>query len=63
MQADPVGVIDVAARANVRPITVRQWRRRHAATFPAPRWTVSGQPAWDWHDVERWLAERRMSKG
>jgi hypothetical protein len=22
--------------------------------MPAPRWTVSGQPAWDWSEIEEW---------
>jgi hypothetical protein len=22
--------------------------------MPAPRWTVSGQPAWDWTEIEAW---------
>jgi hypothetical protein len=22
--------------------------------MPQPRWTVSGQPAWDWDDIEAW---------
>ena len=59
MPADPVGVADIAERAGVAPVTVRQWRRRHPETFPRPRWTVSGQPAWDWPDIEGWLATRQ----
>jgi len=22
--------------------------------MPQPRWTVSGQPAWDWNEIEQW---------
>lgn len=22
--------------------------------MPAPRWTISGQPAWDWAEIEAW---------
>jgi hypothetical protein len=22
--------------------------------MPAPRWTVSGQPAWEWAEIEIW---------
>jgi hypothetical protein len=22
--------------------------------MPDPRWTVSGQPAWDWAEIEAW---------
>jgi len=22
--------------------------------MPEPRWTVSGQPAWDWPEIETW---------
>jgi hypothetical protein len=24
--------------------------------LPEPRWTVSGQPAWDWLEVEEWAS-------
>ena len=52
--SDPVGISDIATRAGVQPVTVRQWRRRHAE-FPPPRWTVSAKPTWEWADVVRWL--------
>ena len=48
----PVGSAEIAARLNVRPQTVHTWRQR--GLMPEPRWTVSGQPAWDWTDVEAW---------
>lgn len=55
MTADPVGLSDIAARLSVAPVTVRKWRERHQG-FPAPRWTVSGAPAWEWQEVEEWSA-------
>ena len=48
----PVGAAEIAARLGVRPQTVHTWR--HRKLLPPPRWTVSGQPAWDWADIESW---------
>ena len=48
----PVGAAEIAARLGVRPQTVHTWRQRKL--MPAPRWTVSGQPAWDWATIEAW---------
>jgi DNA-binding transcriptional MerR regulator len=48
----PVGPAEIAGRLGVKPQTVHTWRRR--GVLPAPRWTVSGQPAWDWADIEAW---------
>jgi hypothetical protein len=48
----PVGAAEVAARLGVKPQTVHTWRQRNV--MPAPRWTVSGQPAWDWVEIETW---------
>jgi hypothetical protein len=48
----PVGAAEIAARLGVRAQTVHAWR--HRKLMPAPRWTVSGQPAWDWPDIEAW---------
>ncbi len=50
----PVGVLEIAQRAGVHEVTVRQWKARYPS-FPRPLWTVSGQPAWDWADVQEWL--------
>jgi len=50
--AFPVGAAEVAARLGVKPRTVHTWRHRNL--MPAPRWTVSGQPAWEWAEVETW---------
>jgi hypothetical protein len=60
--AEPVGIAEIAERAGVASVTVRQWRRRHPDTFPAQRWRVSGQPAWDWPEIERWLSERARAQ-
>ncbi len=48
----PVGAAEIAARLQVNPHTVHTWR--HRRLMREPRWTVSGQPAWDWAEVEAW---------
>lgn len=48
----PVGAAEIAQRLGVKPQTVHTWRQR--GILPAPRWTVSGQPAWDWEEIEDW---------
>jgi hypothetical protein len=48
----PVGAAEIAARLGVRPQTVHTWR--HRKLLPPPRWTVSGQPAWDWPEIVIW---------
>src|SRR5205814_9274635 len=48
----PVGAAGIATRVGVRPQTVHAWRQRRL--LPGPRWTVSGQPAWDWVEAESW---------
>ena len=51
-EAIPVGAAEIAGRLRVRPQTVHTWRHRNL--MPQPRWTVSGQPAWDWPEIEAW---------
>ncbi len=55
--ADPVGVVEIAARMGVSRDAVNQWRRRETgkAPFPEPQWTVGGRPAWDWPAVVAWI--------
>jgi len=48
----PVGAAEIACRLGVKAQTVHTWRQR--GLLPAPRWTVSGQPAWDWPEIEEW---------
>ena len=48
----PVGAAEIAARLGVKPQTVHMWR--HREIMPEPRWTVSGQPAWEWREIEAW---------
>src|SRR5262245_26559431 len=48
----PVGAAEIAERLGVRGQTVHTWRQRKL--MPLPRWTVSGQPAWDWSEIEEW---------
>lgn len=49
---EPVGLSEIAFRLGVAPQTAKQWRLRGA--LPASKWTVSGNPAWAWSDVQRW---------
>lgn len=48
----PVGAAEIASRLGVKPQTVHTWR--HRKLMPPPRWTVSGQPAWNWSEIEAW---------
>ena len=52
MTPDPVGLSEIADRLGVARQTAKQWRLR--GVLPEPKWTVSGSPAWDWVDVQRW---------
>lgn len=52
---EPVGVAEIADRLDVRQQTVSMWKYR--GLLPEPRWTVSGMPAWDWKDIERWARD------
>ena len=51
----PVGAAEIAARLGVRAQTVHTWR--HRKLLPQPRWTVSGQPAWDWPEIAAWARQ------
>ena len=55
IESFPVGAAEIAKRLDVRPQTVHAWRHRNV--MPQPRWTVSGQPAWDWAEIEVWAVE------
>lgn len=52
---EPVGSDDIADRLGVKRQTVAMWRYR--GVLPDPSWTVSGRPAWNWPDVEKWAKE------
>jgi predicted DNA-binding transcriptional regulator AlpA len=52
LESFPVGAAEIAQRLGVRGQTVHTWRQRKL--MPPPRWTVSGQPAWDWNEIEEW---------
>ncbi len=53
---DPVGMVEIGERlGGVRRQTVAQWHYR--GLLPEPRWTVSGYPAWNWPDIEKWARE------
>jgi len=57
----PVGAAEVALRLGVRPQTVHTWRQRKV--MPEPRWIVSGQPAWDWLEIEAWARRTGRLRG
>src|ERR1700733_9860056 len=51
----PVGGLEIADRLRGERETVAMWKIR--GHLPPPRWTVSGEDAWDWHeDIEPWAA-------
>lgn len=52
---EPVGVLEIADRLGVKQQTVAMWKYR--GLLPEPKWVVSGSPAWDWKDIERWADE------
>jgi hypothetical protein len=53
-----VGAVEIATRLRVKARSVHVWR--HRTLMPAPRWTVSGQPARDWSGIEAWA--RRIGR-
>ena len=60
-ESTPVGAAEIATRLGVKAQTVHTWRQREL--LPPPRWTVSGQPAWDWPEIEEWAKRTgRMHK-
>ena len=52
LESTPVGASEIAERLGVKPQTVHTWRQR--SIMPEPRWRVSGQPAWEWREIEEW---------
>jgi hypothetical protein len=51
---EPVGLAEIARRSGVKLQTAQMWNWR--GLLPPPRWTVSGKPAWDWHqDIVPWF--------
>lgn len=55
MTVEPVGLAEIAQRLGVKRETAKMWHYR--GLLPPSRWTVSGIPAWDWRDVEKWAKE------
>lgn len=46
-------MLEIAERLGVKQNTVAIWKVR--GVLPIHRWTVSGNPAWDWwRDIEPW---------
>jgi hypothetical protein len=57
---DVVGILEIAERLGLKPQTVAAWRSPSRQAFTLePKWTVSGSPAWNWADVERWAIKSR----
>jgi len=46
---DPVGEREIADRLGLARGTIHKWRQR--GQLPAPEFTISGQPAWNWATV------------
>lgn len=58
MVCEPVGEKEIGERLGVRKQTVAMWLHRPPVVpLPPPRWTVSGNPAWNWPDVEAWARD------
>lgn len=62
MASEPVGLVEIAERLGVKRETAGMWHYRSErgelpVPMPAPRWIVSGAPAWRWADIERWAAK------
>lgn len=54
--ADPVGVLEVAARLGVEDRSVHQWLHRNR--LPAADYeTVNGSRAWEWRKILWWAGE------
>lgn len=52
---EPVGILEISQRLSRSRSTVLRWQA--AGLLPPHRWVVSGNPAWDWRDIERWAAK------
>lgn len=58
---DPVGLVEIAQRLGLASDTPRIWNQR--GRLPAPRWRVSGRPAWEWSEIEEWARATGRLKG
>lgn len=45
----PLGTVEIASLTGIPVTTISQWHRR--GHLKAPRWIVSGRPAWSYADV------------
>lgn len=57
LNADPVGSVDISTRLGLSRQAVHKWSERRPTTgYPEARWSVSGNPVWDWNvDIVAWL--------
>jgi hypothetical protein len=46
---------EISQRLSVRQQTVAMWKLR--GLMPTVRWEISGNPAWNWPDIEKWARE------
>lgn len=55
-EADPVGVMEIAARLGVKDRSVHMWKRRDR--LPAPDYdAINGGIAWEWATILWWAGE------
>jgi hypothetical protein len=52
---EPVGLSEIAQELKVEQNTAQVWN--HRGLMPEPSWIVSGRPAWNWPDIEKWAKE------
>lgn len=55
LDAEPVGLAEIAERLGVARQTVDSWRSR--GLLPEPRWSVGGRPAWEWATIAQWARD------
>jgi hypothetical protein len=57
---DPVGLSEIAQELRVKQATAQMWH--HRGLMPEAKWTVSGRPAWNWPDIEKWAVRTERLK-
>lgn len=59
MTCQPVGLAEIAERLGVARQTAAMWNYRKL--LPDPKWRISGQPAWNWPDIQKWADQTGRS--